>query len=405
MEFDTPDSMHRASPAQQVQPDLAHIDVTAASHELEVDTIDAILRTKRKRRSQRVCQPCRLRKVKCTYEVPCQSCAERGHPELCTYGPDLPPPKRVYTDKAGSKGLFADDGGEHWLPSKQEWDEMRDKLITVDQLLRELGDDVGQLLTDVRGQGKAASRSSPETSSAGGALDPVVVQGMPASNALTGDAVYLGGNSVPAMVVALADNNNDDVAVRELLGKSTLPVFGLDNESATYPFVDLWGIPHGSFQRIELLCKLLPSDSECMQIFRQYRDTAHVIFPGVVDALQFESDLLDFLRNRGNNDLIIQAGGLADQSVYGKNLHWLGLLFATFASGLQCSDLPRKERQMKSQVYGTGESNYSVAIVSSHSNFRNSCLCIRMPPHSQLPFPSYSARSPEFVGFRKCDIK
>lgn len=37
--------------------------------------------------------------------------------------------------------------------------------------------------------------------------------------------------------------------------------------------------------------------------------------------------------------------------VYGKSLSWLGLLFATLGSGIQSSELPRKERQMKSQVY------------------------------------------------------
>ena len=243
-------------------------------------------------------------------------------------------------------------GAALWLPPKQEWDEMRDSLSTVSQLLRDLRDRASKSNTELSGQRRATSRTSPDASSTGGALDPSIVEGMSARNALTGDTVYLGGNSVPAMVVALAHDNRDE-AVQDFLQKSVLPVFALDNESATYPFVDLWGLPHGSFQRIELLCKLLPSsDSECMQVFKQYRDTAHVIYPGVIDILQFESDLLDFLRNRGTNALTAQAGSLASQIVFGKDLHWLGLLFATMASGFQCSDLSRKERQMKSQVYG-----------------------------------------------------
>lgn len=244
---------------------------------------------------------------------------------------------------------------------------------------------------DMHSQGNALPTATPETSSAGDALDPVLVQGISASNALTGDVVYLGGNSVPAMAVALAYNNDNDndVAVQDLLSKSVLPVFGLDNESATYPFVDLWGLPHGSFRRIEMLCQLIPvSDSECMQIFKQYRDTAHVIYPGVVDILQFESDLLDFLRNRGSSSLAVQAGTLADQSVYGKSLHWLGLLFAALASGFQWSDLPRKERQIKSQVYGI---KCQVPISILFPDFRNSCLCVRMSPNHKLPFSGQSA--------------
>jgi hypothetical protein len=37
--------------------------------------------------------------------------------------------------------------------------------------------------------------------------------------------------------------------------------------------------------------------------------------------------------------------------VYGKSMSWLGLIFAVLGSGIQSSELPRKERQMKSQVY------------------------------------------------------
>ena len=89
-----------------------------------------------------------------------------------------------------------------------------------------------------------------------------------------------------------------------------------------------------------------------IQLFKQYQDTAHVIYPGIIDIVGFESDLLDFLRQRSNSALTVQPGPLTTQMVYGKDLHWLGLLFAALASATQCSDLPRKERQMKSQVYG-----------------------------------------------------
>ena len=109
-------------------------------------------------------------------------------------------------------------------------------------------------------------------------------QGIHASNVLTGETVHLGANSVPAMVVALGRGNNE--TIRDL-HKSVLPLFGLDNESATYPFVDIWELPHGSSSRIDQLCKLLPSDADVRQSFRQYRDTAHVLYPGVVDIRIF----------------------------------------------------------------------------------------------------------------------
>jgi len=325
----------------------------APDGQLEATAIDSVLRKKRKRRAQRVCQPCRSRKVRCTCETPCRSCLERGHPELCLYDADAPvPSKRVNASPQT-------DNSERWLPSKQEWHDMSDRLADIERLLRELVKPVPKRSLD-----------------SGSPLDADIIQGISVGNALTGDTVHLGGNSVPAMVAALAHDSSKDNAVQDLLNKSILPVFGLDNESATYPFVDLWGISHGSFRRIELLCKLLPAtDSECMQIFKHYRDTAHAIYPGIVDIVQFESDLLEFLRDRHNNQLALQTGTLANQTVYTKDLHWLGLLFAALASGFQCSDLPRKERQMKSQVYGMlkrGEVFYCFVLTFGASCLRTS---------------------------------
>jgi hypothetical protein len=394
MELDGLDPTPSASNAKTVDYDPTQV----AAPALDANAIDTLLRRKRKRRMQRVCQPCRLRKVKCTYETPCRSCVERGHAELCIYEPD-PSAKRVHTHIATAQDPPA-DGDECWLPSKEEWREVCDRLATLDRLLRELGENVSNLRADLSAQAKSnISRSSPDAASATlVATDVDAVQGMSASNALTGDTVYLGGNSVPAMVVALAQDSNKDMAVQDLLDKSVLPIFGLDNESATYPFVDVWGMPHGSFRRIELLCKLLPdTDSECMQTFKQYRDTAHVIYPGIVDVAQFECDLLEFLRYRSNNQLAVKTGSSTDQTVYGKDLHWLGLLFAVLASGYQCSDVPRKERQMKSQVYGKREQAFRNSCFNLR--LRTSCLCIRVSPYHQLPLQGQFTRSPELTGF------
>jgi hypothetical protein len=137
--------------------------------------------------------------------------------------------------------------------------------------------------------------------------------------------------------------------VQDLLGKrSMLPIFGLDNESATYPFVDLWGLPHASLARANELANALPNDSECLSFFRCYRETAHVVYPAVADVEGIESDLLLFLINRASSQTHT---GITDQQIYGKDFHWVGLVFAILASGCQCSTLPRKERELTSQVY------------------------------------------------------
>jgi Fungal Zn(2)-Cys(6) binuclear cluster domain len=319
------------------------------------DSLPDILRNKRKPRSLQVCQPCRVRKVKCTCETPCQACIERGHPELCQYGYGKPA-KRIWGGPAGQSRPNSDHH-ERSPAMDDDIEAIRDRLAAIESVLGELRDEIRALHAPSQATEpapvKASSTVPLKPTSAPSETELDAVQVLPAEAALSGNPVYLGGNSVPAMVMALASDNTPDDAVQNILGKSILPIFCLDNESATYPFVDLWGIPHGSFKRVELLCKLLPAaDAECIQTFGQYRDTAHVIFPGITNITQFESDLLEFLRSRSSTSLLVRDAALVEQDVYGKDLHWLGLLFAILASGAQCSPLPRKERQMKSQVYG-----------------------------------------------------
>lgn len=138
--------------------------------------------------------------------------------------------------------------------------------------------------------------------------------------------------------------------LQEFLGKSVLPLFGLDNESATYPFVDLWGLPHGSLQRARELSKALPGDSQMLGLFRSYLDMGYIIYPGVADLGQLEEDVAAFLVARASAS--DPDDGVTENTIYGKSFYWLGMLFAVLASGAQCSAVTRKERELTSQVYG-----------------------------------------------------
>ena len=186
---------------------------------------------------------------------------------------------------------------------------------------------------------------------------------------LTGHAIHLGGGSVPALINALGKGNDYSKKVQSVFGDSTmLPVFGLDNESATYPFVSLWGNQEAS-TRIAELRKLLPSDAECTEYviraaqppanslthyrtFRQYKEGAHVLYPAIADIESFEADLLAFLANRRTNDSTMHTQ-ISNDSMDGMKMRWIGLLFAVFASGCQFSPLPKRDRELLSQVYGT----------------------------------------------------
>lgn len=177
---------------------------------------------------------------------------------------------------------------------------------------------------------------------------------------LQGEIVHLGGGSVPAMLYALSQGQNtgaeEQQQLQEFLGKSVLPMFGLDNESATYPFVDLWGLPHGSLQRARELAKALPGDSQMLSLFASYRDLGYIIFPGIADVAKLETDLAEFLVHRSSHQNLDD--GVSEQMIYGKSFYWLGMMFAVLASGAQCSALTRKERELTSQVYG----QYTAAI-------------------------------------------
>ncbi|KAK8242473.1 fungal-specific transcription factor domain-containing protein [Phyllosticta capitalensis] len=330
--------------------------------------VDEILRRKRKAREYKACYPCRQRKVKCDQAVPCKTCIAREHPELCTYHPPAeshPPAKRL--NHGASNGNLADSAGGlgtgiHYningtvTLGREDWERLCSKLNSVERSLMDLK-------TTMRVASEGSATQNGHTDSTTGtpsrsASDPgnqhhTSTQGIHTTNSITGQTVHLGSSSVPALVMALGKGEGGSAPVQELLGKNVLPLFGLDNESATYPFVDLWGLPHGSMNRIYELCNALPNDSDCWNLLKYHKETAHVVFPAVADIEKLESELLRFLISRGssrtNEDGSIT--GVTEQSIFGKDLHWVGLLFAVLASGCQCSALPRKERELTSQVY------------------------------------------------------
>lgn len=298
---------------------------------------------------QKACNPCRLRKVRCSFELPCQTCADRQHPELCVYDP---PSRRVRLDSGPGTSMPLStspiDVWDSWAPSKEDWDDLSAKITKLERTLDLVRSELLQKTVLMANEASNSEDHSIERARQESEMPPVVHTKHP----LTGDTIFLGANSVPAMALALTKSDGGE-SIRDLLAKSILPIFALENENATYPFVDLWGLPHGSTERIERLCELLPSDPDCFYYLRQYRDTAHVLFPGIIDMQQFEIDVMQFLTLRSTVSLDLNQPPLTEQNVYGKSAHWLGLLFACLASGCQCSNKPRRERQLTCQVYGT----------------------------------------------------
>ncbi|CAD0018320.1 unnamed protein product, partial [Aureobasidium pullulans] len=279
--------------------------------------VDDFLRRKRKAREHKACYPCRQRKVRCDLARPCRTCVEREHPELCDYHP---PNKKQNNGSSSSatlalpsastsSGVPASSANTVTL-ARSDFDHLCRKLDNVESALEELR-------REMRGSN---SRPHQQTS----------------------------GRSSPSSTTQKAD------AAQPWINNQ----FTRHTTTATYPFVDLWGLAHGSLARAQELAKTIPTDSQCLSFFRYYQNLGNIIFPGVADISTFEMDLTRFLQKR--NEQMGVAGslpensplpGVTEQAIYDKNLEWVGLLFAVLASGCQCSGLPRKERELTSQVY------------------------------------------------------
>jgi hypothetical protein len=150
--------------------------------------------------------------------------------------------------------------------------------------------------------------------------------------------------------------------LQEYLGKNVLPLFGLDNESTTYPFVDLWGLPHGSVQRARKLANVLPSNTQMVKFFENYRDLGHVIFPGLADIDQFRREVDEFVAARSAHPTADE--GINETSIYGKSYNWLALLFAVMAAGAQAVEhAGRRERQLTASVFGESPRSPSITLV------------------------------------------
>ncbi|KAK0941169.1 hypothetical protein LTR29_007301 [Friedmanniomyces endolithicus] len=332
--------------------------------------VDDFLRKKRKAREHKACYPCRQRKVRCDLSRPCRTCSDRDHPELCSYHP---PTKRQNVERSLPMIKAEDGPPEAGIVTlgRPEFDLLCSKLDRMESSIAELRRELNN---------NSASRVVRHGSSASAgaiSLNGDVPQRRPTHTDVhgihtrndAGEIVHLGGGSIPAMLYALGQGQGqspeDKIKLQEFLGKSILPLFGLDNESATYPFVDLWGLPHGSLQRAQELAKALPNDTQCLQLFRCYRDLGWVIYPGVAEINQFEQDFTQFLVNRAAT--VGSLDGVTEQNIYGKTYHWLAVLFAVLGSGAQCSTMPRRERELTSQVYKSIQALIVIGMVIANN--------------------------------------
>lgn len=275
-----------------------------AVSELPQHQVDAIIRTKRKAREPKACYPCHARKVKCDRNFPCDGCVKRDHANLCSY--ERPLKKRIVPDAPESFGesnalgeAFGRD--EHVEPSthadysrmtheslnrpsalgsasgvsvaRDEWDNMRDKLKDMESTIFNLRMRLDKVEDGQEPVSESGSAQAGDASTRSKDASSPEREGIHATNTLGEGTVHLGSRSVLAYIL---NNRSGSDQVQALLEGGILPKLGLDNESATYPFVDLWSSDMSSFD-VNTVCSALPSDQQCKQSVETFKTSSPVI--------------------------------------------------------------------------------------------------------------------------------
>lgn len=242
---------------------------------------------RRRPRECKTCLSCRASKVRCDRNVPCSNCVKRNFP--CSYGrpsaaaklpvpvsastassallqPSLssldispsydasaPPPLRDGSYIRDQSFPASDDPD---LPeiidiSQEEWDEINTKMVAMEQIL-------GSLHSMFNSH---SSRKCPEaTTTALERKSSTRSEGVYGSNVLRTGAVHLGSRS--ALVDILDKSKGSEDTAQALPQEDLLAELALGNESAAYPFVDLWSSDPFTFH-IAGVCAVLPDDEQC----------------------------------------------------------------------------------------------------------------------------------------------
>lgn len=238
---------------------------------------------RRRPRECKTCLPCRASKVRCDRKVPCGNCVKRNF--NCAYG--RPPPTRLQL----TPGLTASPTPLHYssyispgvqpeyaarprdgsyVPdnppgssdgpepsemidiSQAEWDEINTKMVAMEQILGSLHSLFQAGSSRRRSDGLPAERRHPFRS-----------EGVYGSNVLKTGRVHLGSRA--ALVDILNQSKGSEDAAQALPQEDLLAELALGNESAAYPFVDLWSSDPYTFN-IAGVCGVLPNDDQCRRL-------------------------------------------------------------------------------------------------------------------------------------------
>lgn len=253
---------HLVNPAKMEYPDDpsfedGHMSSANGRVEMDQDEVDAIIRNKRKVRDPKACYACHRRKVKCDRNLPCDSCVKRDHPELCSY--ERPTKKKRIAlnnnlpqtqDNTTSDPVdIPPNSGPNITVPKEQWERINAELQRLKAAVHGAHTETSGLAgTDPEEQNSRADFTERE-----GVHAPSTQMG----------TMHLGSRSILAYMMGNKSKPSQNAA-KVLLEENILPNLGLDNETATYPFIDLWST-ESSIQDVSGLCGALPEDSLCLE--------------------------------------------------------------------------------------------------------------------------------------------
>ena len=238
---------------------------------------------RRRPRECKTCLPCRASKVRCDRNVPCGNCVKRNF--ACSYG--RPPPTRILGSSAltapstplqypslvspGAPPAYAPlnphldnsyapdrpsgasddaDVSEMIDISQAEWDEINTKMVAMEQILGSL-----HSLFQAHSSRRRVERQPAERKGSSTRLE----EGVYGPNVLKTGSVHFGSRS--ALVDILDRSKGSEDAAQALSQEDLLAELALGNESAAYPFVDLWSSDPYTFN-IGGVCSMLPDDEQ-----------------------------------------------------------------------------------------------------------------------------------------------
>jgi hypothetical protein len=361
---DSPDS--KKSPAKKRKRDST---AGATDENDRFAEIDSLLAQKRKPRMKTSCHPCRKRKVGCDRQQPCHTCVERRHPEFCVYESG----ESSKTPASGTNaGTILNDGlggADVVTVPRKTMQQFLNKVEHLESLVSELKTEL-RMSHGLR-HGSNGSMNSPgmpfgdrySISSAAGDRDRQestfedetsedAKRDEISTNALTGQTVHVGSHSIPALMMSLIKGQAEagDIDWSEFMnGGGVLPLLGLDNETATYPFLDLWANSDENLVKVSRIADMLPGEEDCNNMFHVYKTVSQIVFPAVANMGRFSDELMQFHLTRAQEP---RETGITETSIYGKSLTWIALLFAILASGCHFSDMyERRARTLTSKAF------------------------------------------------------